>query len=125
MKDGSLNTKNMTQEFIHSFKGFGKIPSSVRVKIFSDDGENFILFEDIDDGTSVTNVSEQLASEIIEREGFSPDSCRFFETYSQYDYDSVDEIKYNWLMKKDPNKWIAEHPQWSPAEPEIREMFEL
>lgn len=109
----------MTKHFIHSFKGFGRVPSSIRVKIFSDDGENFILFEDINDGTSVTNASEQLASEIVEREGFNPGDCRFFETYSQYGYDSIDEIKYNWNGK------TAKNPQWSPSEPEIREMFNL
>lgn len=116
------------KRFIHSFKGFGHVPSSIRVKIFSDDGENFILFEDINDGTSVTNASEQLASEIVKREGFSPDSCRFFETYSQYNYDSIDEIEYTWLTKNSdfgPNEWVAKSPRWKPSEPEIREMFEL
>lgn len=107
----------MTKRFIHSFKAI--VPSSVRVRIFSDDGENFILFEDINDGTSVTNASEQLASEIVEREGFNPGDCRFFETYSQYNYDSIDEIEYTWKGN------VARQPRWKPSEPEIREMFDL
>lgn len=120
------------KRFIHSFKGFFAFPSSCRVKIFSDDGENFILFEDIDDGTSVTNASEQLASEIVEREGFNPESCRFFETYSQYKYETIDEIEYTWHKGRNTwddadseEKWIAKSPHWKPSEPEIREMFEL
>lgn len=109
----------MTKQFIHSFKGFGRVLSSINVRIFSDDGENFILFEDINDGTSVTNASEQLASEIVGKEGFNPPDCRFFETYSQYGYESIDEIEYVWNGKS------ASHPNWKPSEPEIREMFNL
>lgn len=109
----------MTQDFIHEFLGFHRIPSSCRVLMFSDDGDHFILFEDIDDGTSVTNASEQLATEIVEKFKLNPGDCRFFETYSQYHHDTVDEIEYTW------NGNEAKHPRWKPAPKEIRELFNL
>lgn len=109
----------MTQEFYHKFKGFGMNPSKINVRIFSDDGENFVLFIDINEGTSVTNASEQLATEIVEKMNFNPQDCRFFETYSQYNYEDIDEIEYTW------KGLIAENPQWKPSDPEIREMFNL
>ena len=111
----------MTHDFIHEYKGYGRVPSKCRVKIFSDDGENFICFEDIGEGTSVTNASEQLATEIVDKFGLLPLSCRFFETYSQYDYDSFDEITYQWSATH--GKWEAKRPDWIPASEEIRISF--
>jgi hypothetical protein len=118
----------MTQEFYHEFKGFGRVISQIKVKIFSDDGEHFILFEDINDGTSVTNASEQLATEIVQKLKLDHDECRFFETYSQYNYEDIDEIDYSWRFEDKPfgiSRWVAEFPHWKPSEPEIREMFNL
>jgi len=112
----------MTRKFFHEFKGFGRIPSRILVKIYSDDGENIILFEDLDEGTSVTNSSETLASEITNKMGFNPGDCTFFETYSQYHYDSFDEIKYTWAKKPD-GKWEAKSPRWKPAGEGIRRLF--
>jgi hypothetical protein len=112
----------MTQEFYHEFKGFGRVPSRILVKIFSDDGENLILFEDIDEGTSVTNASEQLASEIVNQMNFDPDECSFFETYSQHEYEDFDKIEYTWSRKSD-GKWEARNPMWKPSSEEIRKMF--
>lgn len=111
----------MTHDFIHEYKGYGHISSRCRVKIFSDDGENLICFEDIGDGTSVTNASEQLASEIVNKMDLDPANCRFFETYGQYDYDSFDEINYQWNMVY--GEWEAKHPDWLPASDEIKNLF--
>jgi hypothetical protein len=112
----------MTKEIIHSFKGFGRVPSHCVVRIFSDDGENLICFIDTNDGTSVTNASEQLASEIVNKCGFNPDECQFFETYSQYNYEDFDEIEYTWTKKSD-GKWEARLPQWKPCSQEIKKLF--
>jgi hypothetical protein len=119
----------MTQSFNHQFKGFGRVPSECSVKIFSDDGENLICFEDLNKGTSVTNASEQLATEIIEMLELNPTDCRFFETY---DDESYDEIIYEWKrttsfkdngMRPDDWAWVAKNPQWKPCQEEIKEMF--
>ena len=118
----------MTQQFYHEFKGYGIHPSRCLVKIFSDDGEHFICFEDINDGTSVTNASEMLAQSIVSKMKFDPDDCRFFETYSQNIYlDSPDleEIEYTWALLKlgELDMWTPKHPKWKPASNEIKKLF--
>ena len=111
----------MKKEFIHVFKGFGRVDSTCLVKMFDDDGETFICFIDIDDGTSVTNSSEQLATEIINEYKLNPEDCRFFETYQQYEYVTFDEIEYTWIL---PHKnWEAKEPIWKPGPDELKEVF--
>jgi len=69
----------------------------------------------------VTNASEQLASEIVAKFGYEPELCRFFETYNQYEYDTFDEIIYDWEFKND--KWEATHPMWMPGQEDIKNLF--
>ena len=105
------------QEFIHTFKpNFRQEITTCFIRMYSIDGKTFILFEDIDDGMSVTNASEQIASEIVKDWKLNPDDCRFFETYRQYDYETFDEITYMWMENK------AYNPSWKPAE-EFRNIF--
>lgn len=112
----------MIEDFFHEYLGFGRVPSKCRIKIFSDNEENFICFEDIGEGTSVTNASEQLATEIVDQKDFIPSKCRFFETYSQYsNYESFDEITYQWTFIR--GRWEAKLPDWKPAEEEIKKIF--
>lgn len=109
----------MTQSFNHQFKGFGRVPSECSVMIFSDDGENLICFEDLNIGTSVTNASEQLATEIVEMLELNPNDCRFFETYTNT---SFDEITYTWIYGR--GRWEAKDPDWRPVgEDEINQLF--
>ena len=65
------------------------------VHIFNDEGEIWIGFENLGIGTSVTNASEQLATEIVAHEGFNPEICRFFEWYPEYEGE-VSEVTYQW-----------------------------
>jgi hypothetical protein len=98
------------------------------VHMFEDDGDTFVIFEDIDSGTSVTNSSEQLASEIVNEYKLDKDNCRFFETYRQYDYETFDEIEYDWIcttkMIKDVSVtvWKAYYAKWKPA-PQEKKIF--
>lgn len=109
----------MTQKFRHSFNWLGRLHESIcDVLLYSDDGENFICFREIGIGTSVTNASEQIAQEIVEKFNFNPTDCRFFETY---DDESYDEIEYTWINIR--NKWEARQPDWRRAGPEITELF--
>lgn len=108
----------MTKEFIYPFKGFGRVPSTCLVKIYEDDGETMACFIDLGDGTSVTNASEQLATEIVKEYHLNPVDCRFFETYQQYNYDDFDEIEYTWVNGK------ADSPEWKPCnDEEIKQLF--
>lgn len=113
----------MTQDFEHEYMGFGRVPSKCRVMIISRDGRHLICFEDLGIGTSVTNASEQLATEIVGIFNYDPKDCRFFETYNQYDYTSFDfdEITYDWEIIKE--KSVAKIPKWKPAPEEIRNLF--
>lgn len=116
--------------FIHEFKGYDIHPSCCLIKIISEKEHHLICFIDNNNGTSVTNASEQLASEIVEKMGYDPINCRFFETYSQYDYDTFDEITYEWSYVSDTDHlgdeyymFKAKKPQWKPALDAIKELF--
>lgn len=100
----------MRQEFQHEYKGYHGTPSTCSVRVFSDEA-HIIYFEDLNHGTSVTNMSEQLATEIVNLLKLSPEDCRFFETYDREDFD---EITYDWDLKR--GKWEASKPEWKPAE---------
>ena len=109
----------MTQEFNHKYLGFGRVPSECVVKMFNDDGEAYICFIDIGKGTSVTNASEQLASEIVNQFSLAPDDCQFFEVY-EYN-DSFDEIEYTWTSKG--GVWKADGPEWKLGDNKIKDLF--
>jgi len=113
------------KEFYHDFKGYGRVPSQCKVKIIQDKLlGTFICFINIGEGTSVTNASEQLASEIVNKFNLTPSKCRFFETYEEYNHDSFDEIFYVWgLEKRNFTKHVANHPTWTPAPENIKEKF--
>lgn len=110
------------QDFEHDFIAPNGVRSRCRVCILEDDGEKLILFEDIDVGMSVTNASELIATQIVAKFNYHPDNCRFFETYSQYDYDTLDEIEYTWEYNERKGYWDANHPHWTSAE-KLREIL--
>ena len=90
--------------------------------MFIDDGDTFICFINIGVGTSVTNASEQLATEMVNKFDLRPGDCRFFETYNDSDNDTFDEIEYSWWP--DGNKWEARSPKWKPViEDNIKDLF--
>ena len=103
----------MTEEFNHEYLGFGRVLSECVVRKFTDDGDTFICFIDIGKGTSVTNASEQLASEMVNKFILRPEDCRFFETYQQYNYETFDEIEYSWWPSG--SVWEAREPKWKPV----------
>ena len=92
--------------FIHFFKGYGVHPSRCKVYVQEVGTQTWVGFEDMNEGTSVTNASEQLATEVVENLLLNPTNCKFFEWYPQYE-GRVDKIEYRW---KGP---IASHPEWS------------
>lgn len=73
-------------------------PSACKVYIKDMDSVIWIGFENIK-GTSVTNASELIATQIVEKEGLDPSMCRFFEWYPEYGGD-LDEIEYIWENNK-------------------------
>lgn len=70
----------------------------------------YLCFEDIGVGTSVTNASEIIATDIVSKHNLNPTKCKFFETYPYSD--EFDEIIYKW----DNN--VAMSAKWKPCNPE-------
>lgn len=100
------------KKFYHEYKGFGRVPSRCEVRIIEDSVlGNLICFVNLGEGTSVTNASEQLATEIVNKFAYDPENCRFFETYTEYGYDTFDEIEYTW-EEKNNNPYVAKKPLW-------------
>ena len=111
--------KDMMDEYTHNFKGFGGFPSRCIVKTINHEGQNLICFVDIGEGTSVTNASEQLATEIVKASNYNPSNCRFFEAYREWE--TFDEITYTW--KHIWNQWEASNSNWMPGDEKIKNLF--
>jgi len=95
--------------FKHKFKSsINGTKSSCDVYVYSKNEKNYILFANTGEGTSVTNASEQIATEVINLLRFDPKDCEFFETYPEYQEEMyIDNITYNWENNK------ALHPTWT------------
>lgn len=102
--------------YIHEYVAWGMRSSSCRVYIKTVGKVTFVGFENREGGTSVTNASEQIATEIVKKEKLDPLKCKFFEWYPEYDGD-VDEIIYTW------KKGEASNPIWKPYSGSDRNPF--
>ena len=110
--------------FIHNYEGFGKCESKCKVYMVLHGAITHICFEELDDnkGTSITNMSEYLAAQILKKFNLEPYDCSFYETYPHSEKDrSFDEIYYLWEFDK--TQWIAKHPHWKPSDK--HKIFEL
>jgi hypothetical protein len=120
------------KRFRYNFFGkYNDAPSSCIVKIFSEKGKHFICFdEEGNEGVSVTNASEQLATEIVNKMDYDPDDCRFFELYQETP-ETFAEITYNWEYKDDVDHrgleyivmFEASNPKWKPGSRDFRILF--
>lgn len=99
------------KKYVHEYKGHGVFFSRCTVHIKEVDNTTYVGFEDMGEGTSVTNASEQIASEIVNREGLDPKKTRFFEWYPYYDGE-VSEIIYTWGEDFRTLEHKARDPQW-------------
>ena len=115
----------MIDQFEYNYTGLNGVRSRCNIMMFSDDGDNFICFENLGNGVSVTNASEILASEIVNMHDFNPGECRFFETYREYNHETFDEVEYDW-SKRENNKriiWEAKNPKWKATSQDIKDIF--
>ena len=92
--------------FYHNYKGYGIHPSECLIHTNVIDDITHICFEDRGIGTSVTNASEQLATEIVDKLELDMSKCKFYERYPQYTTATIDNITYTW------NNNIASNPEW-------------
>lgn len=100
--DLRINKRKPDFEFVHEYKGFGIHNSECKVEIWtqimSDRKNAVILFTDLGKGTSVTNASEQIVTEIWQKclPGlFHQKDCLFLETYDG-DKNNVDIVVPTW-----------------------------
>jgi len=100
------------ETFVHHFLGFRTHPSKCQVHIFSVDDLAVVIFQDVghDSGTSVTNASEQLATEIGRLKNLSYDKTAWMECYPREKHLDLDRIAYLY----DPEKNAYLNPQWTP-----------
>ena len=95
--------------FRHEYSGYFNCESACLVHIEDSDPNNVLIcFEDLGIGTSVTNMSEELATEIIKLMNLDHNKCSFFEYYGK-DGNKFDTITYTW---KDN---VASGPKWKPG----------
>lgn len=92
------------RDFVHEFKGFGNCHSECDVTIWESETMNVVLFTDRGVGTSVTNFSEGLATQM--KPIVTRPVIRFFEKYD--DNENPDEIFYTELN----GRFVS--PEWKP-----------
>lgn len=103
--------QSMTRKsFYLEYQGFGRVDSRCKVHVFNKGEYNFVFFEDIGEGTSVTNASEHIASVLLNVYNFDVDKTAWFECYpyNEKDFD-IDRIHY------DVDGSFCSNPVWSPV----------
>lgn len=110
------------ETFIHEFEGYFKCKSKCRVYVTKISDITHICFEELDDnpGTSVTNMSEHLANDMIRKLNIRPGLIKFFESYPENNHRkdrSFEEVLYTWRGNE------AHDPHWLPSKD--REVFEF
>lgn len=115
-------------------RGLGGLPMIYGLLIEQMESDYLITFMELEnnEGTSVTNLSEQLATQVINEFGLEPGRCQFFEkyTYGTGNLDNcqperIDRISYKWHWMQADNRtregmpegrfsggWQATSPEW-------------
>ena len=96
--------------------------SKCNIHTFQRDDKFIFVFEDLGEGTSVTNASEELASFVVNSMSLKPEECRFFERYpANIMDDTFDEVTYEW--EKIGDKYEASDPDWNDNDLMRKEFF--
>ena len=113
---------------LYHYKGFGGCESQCDLEIH----KNLVIVTEIpeNEGTSVTNVAEQLATQICEKFKIDPSKLIWIEHYPERgewkDYDeSYDLVQFN-LEGGNPffpndSKGVLSNPRWTPITKEVAE----
>lgn len=94
------------QSFIHDYKGIGNCDSKCKVEVITDSKNTLIVFTDMGIGTSVTNASEALATEMVKMLKLDPVKTLWAERYIRGPVETLDQIHYSWNGSKFYN------PRW-------------
>lgn len=95
-----FDTSGMQHEsFVHTFNWLGRrFESKCQVDIFKYDGKTLVLLTDLGQGTSVTNASEQIATEVMRLKKLHPIETMWAEVYAED------------LQNGVPKEWAKKHP---------------
>lgn len=97
------------RHFTHHYKGFSQTPCKCHIDIFqleemTDHGhDTIVLFTALQDnqGTSITNASETIATDMVIQKGVNISSTFFVEVYPHYDNEyAAIFYKYDPMMRK-------------------------
>ena len=102
------------EEFYHEFKGYGIHDSRIKVHIYQGLDRKMVVFQDIGEGTSVTQSAEQLAKEILDLKELYVNQTIWVELYPYYDY-SAAQIKFTF----DQMSRVFRYPKWVPVSENI------
>jgi hypothetical protein len=75
-----------THDYIHRYRGYWSDGGKCRIRIYQEDGQNpVVVCSQLpeNDNTSVTNMAEYLAAEVIEEHGL-PTPLIWIEQYHQH-----------------------------------------
>lgn len=108
------------KQFRHYYKaknfGLENNLSSCMVTVFRKEDQTLVILQDVGHGTSVTNASEQIATEIMNLENLDFEKTAWVECYPYYGGDwDVDAIKYHFNRAADE----LTAPEWRPLRNEI------
>lgn len=91
---------------IYNYKGIKECPSTCGLEIYRKDQTVYVIVTELEanTGTSVTNWSAELATEICQRRNISPQKLVFIEHYLSLDdipehYDQV-IFEFNWYARR-------------------------
>ncbi len=129
------------------YTGFTNKTCFCRYQITEIDGQQIVIFEQSARiQTSITNVIEDLASQVLENDlrGTEPSEVRFFEYYPSHlrplvdwqevkfrDVDPVykdiglsEKIRALFGAKQSPERWSVEKPEWSPVSQKMKSQLQ-
>ncbi len=99
------------ETFNHKYKGYGIHDSECIAHIYESNKVKFVLLQDIQSGTSVTNAAEQVATEVRKKKILDANTTRWFEIYPYYHPHTFDEIKFDYDTMEDKYS----NPRWEPC----------
>lgn len=108
---GLSRSRKPDMDFIHDFLGFKIHKSTVHVEIWFEGDKAIVILNDTGKGTSVTNASEQIITEIYNKYllNHPVGKVLFCEAYDKVK-DGIDWIEPTWCMEG--NKLVVHEVEW-------------
>jgi len=110
-----MNNSSKYCDIVYEFKGIWDIPSKCGLKIYSNNNESLIIATELyeeNPGTSVTDWSTQLATEICLKNNFDPFKNQFVVHTPEIETKLTFNRETFYLVKLDWNGKIFENPEW-------------